>query len=91
MYLRRFSTRCLLTFCEFVSAMNSCLWNGHQALPNEQMEQLRALYNSSGTTIPLDVRTKLSDWIISKFAPSGVLAPPHFDAANNQVCSLDVM
>jgi len=68
----------------YSNAMNSCLWNGHQALPNEQMEQLRALYNTSGTTIPLDVRTKLSDWIISKFAPSGVLAPPHFDAANNQ-------
>jgi len=57
----------------------SNLWNGQAQLPQEQLEQLTSVYTAP---ISLELRSQLSDWIHSKFAPYGLLQPPQCDPQN---------
>ena len=57
------------------------LWNPQTQLPQEQLEQLKNVYSGP---ISLELRTQMSDWIVSKFAPSGYLHPQLFDPQNVQ-------
>lgn len=57
------------------------LWNPQTQLPQEQLDQLKSVYSGP---ISLELRTQMSDWIVSKFAPNGFLHPQMFDPQNVQ-------
>ena len=55
------------------------LWNPQTQLPQEQLEQLKSVYSGP---ISLELRTQMSDWIVSKFTPNGFLQPQMCDPQN---------
>jgi len=55
------------------------LWNPQTQLPKEQLEQLKGIYSGA---FSLEMRTQMSDWIVSKIAPNGFLQPQVFDPQN---------